>query len=502
MYRKRIALVVLVPAVLVLAFYAAGRERSRAATQPAGAATAGRTTELTIYSQDFALVHEKRPVSVAKGASTLTLPDVSREMDPESVLLRWEGSKEEGLRLIGHSYDLGVTNSQGLLKQELGKPVELIRYGDNGRVAERTEGRLLVAEGGQPAVVEADGKLYVNPPGTVVVAADGAPTIPQLTVQVESDAARQATLDVAYLSRGIKWSADYVATLSQDAEDRLDLECYATVTNRTGVAYPDASVTLAAGAPNRAARPAAQRAWMHQAQEHFIITEARDELFVDGRVKARNGLEYGQVSAPQAAADLYAYPLKRPASIQSEQLTRLLMMRREGVDAKKEYTYRTPSLYAWDSPQQERGPVAVALSFVNTEEEAMGVPLPQGALRVYDPDSAGRLRYAGAASVPATPKGKAIHVTLSNAFDVIARYTTVSSKQVGKHTCRKQVRVLLTNQRARPVEVRVVQGFWGGWKITAESDPHKKPTSSTAQWTVPVPAGGAKTVSFTVELAV
>ena len=49
-----------------------------------------------------------------------------------------------------------------------------------------------------------------------------------------SPAGRSAVLDLAYLTRGLSWSADYVATLPAASEERMDLGCYATVTNRTG----------------------------------------------------------------------------------------------------------------------------------------------------------------------------------------------------------------------------------------------------------------------------
>src|SRR5207248_2625699 len=97
--------------------------------------------------------------------------------------------------------------------------------------------------------------FYVQPAGTLVAPANGdIVTIPQLSVQAESPAAQAANLEVAYLTRGLSWSADYVATLSPTGSS-LGLECWATVTNRTGTDYPNARVSLMAGMPNRAAAP-------------------------------------------------------------------------------------------------------------------------------------------------------------------------------------------------------------------------------------------------------
>ena len=65
------------------------------------------------------------------------------------------------------------------------------------RLAEETEVR-------PKPMVEIGGKLYVNPGGTLVAGAeDGIATIPELAVQVQSPAARPASIDLAYLTRGL-----------------------------------------------------------------------------------------------------------------------------------------------------------------------------------------------------------------------------------------------------------------------------------------------------------
>jgi hypothetical protein len=467
-------------------------KRAPAAEAPGGK-PGTRGVELTVYSQDFALIHEKRGVALAKGPNRLVFADVSRELDPHSVLLRWGGDAPgDAAEIVGHSYDLGVADSQSLLKLETGNPVEIVRYGENGKEASRERGRLLVAEEGRPAVVEVGGKLYVNPEGTLVVDAhEGVPTIPQLTVQAESPAARAASMELAYLTRGLRWSADYVATLSGDADDRLDLECYATVTNRTGVRYPNAAVTLVAGAPSRAVVAANARV---MAGAPPAAMPRRAEAPVDSEPR------WAAVAAPEGVADLYAYPLKSAATIQNEQLNRLLMLRREGVKVHKTYSYRAPYLECYGAPQQERGTVTAALWFLNNPQEGVGAPLPRGAIRIYDPDRSGRLRYAGAAEIPSTPKNRKVAFTLSNAFDVIADYRTVSSKKVGRNKIRRQVEVLLRNERAQAVQVRVAQGFYGTWNVVAASRRHQKINGGTAQWTLDVPAGGETKLTYAVDL--
>src|SRR5947209_19777012 len=249
------------------------------------------------------MVREVRPMQLARGSNRLRVPEVSKQLDPHSVLLRWQGDAPNLPQLVAHSYDLGVENSAGLLKRYLGKEVELIRYGQNGHEADRQQGTLMV-EGNGETVVQTDGRFYVQPTGTLVAPANGdIVTIPQLSVQAESSTAQAANLEIAYLTRGLSWSADYVATLSPTSSF-LALECWATVTNRTGTDYPNARVSLMAGMPNRAAAPA------HK------VGIFSDSIWIQDETVARRPASSPAVLAtlasppPEPVGDLHAYRIK------------------------------------------------------------------------------------------------------------------------------------------------------------------------------------------------
>lgn len=171
--------------------------------------------ELTVYTQDFGLVREVRPMRLTSGPNRLRLLEVSKRLDPHSVLLRWRGAGAHPPQLVAHAYDLGVASSDGLLQSlsphgepagaqgYLGRPIEVVRYGENGHEAERQTGTLMVEANGE-VVVQSDGKLYVHPRGTIVAPANGdVVTIPRLSVQAESPAAQAAPLELAYLTRGL-----------------------------------------------------------------------------------------------------------------------------------------------------------------------------------------------------------------------------------------------------------------------------------------------------------
>lgn len=453
--------------------------------------------ELTVYPQDFGMVSEVRPMALAAGSNRLHVLDVSKQMDPESVLLQWQGDSPGLPQLVAHSYDLGVADADGLLSRYLGRQVEVIRYGDNGHEAERQKGTLMVEHDGD-VVLQTDGSFYVHPPGTIVAPAGGnIVTIPQLSVQADSPTAQTANLQLAYLTRGLSWSADYVATLSRD-DRSLALDCWATVTNRTGVDYPNAKVSLSAGSPNRAVESAKTLAPVD-----MILAESSHS-----RARMMGGMAgKPQVSAPEAVGEGYLYRIKNPTTVVQEQMNRLLMLSSRNVSVVKDYNTRPPQLSAWEDDgwtfqSSQRGSVAVALTFFNREKDGLGQPLPAGDIRIYEPDSTGSLRYAGAASIENTPKDQKVNLTLAGAFDVFTEWRLVKTQKLNKHTIRKQVELILHNEKAALVDLRVVQGFSGRWKITGESHKHVNLDANDAQWTVGVPAGSQTTLRYTVDLAI
>jgi hypothetical protein len=480
--------------------------KALAAGEDANAARAGngRTVDLTVYNQDFAMVRETRGVALNNGVNSVAVGDVSKELDPQSVLLRWlQEGKQDPPQITGNAYDLGIADSQSLLKQRLGEEVELVRYGMDGRAVERTKGKVVVAEGGRPSVFEADGKLFVQPEGTVIAnSRAGAATLPQLSVQVQSPAKQSGSLDLTYLTRGLEWNADYAAILNPEAEDRMEVECTATVINRTGVTFPNANISLAVGTPNRAVR-VAQR----QRRQNSDAYYADQGLWDDGRAKMMAGMGGPAATAPSLSfqspvglGEFHTYPLKAPATIVPDQLNRLAMLRSDHVRVKRDYSFRAPGLDAYYSQQMPRGTVTAGLSFFNKEKDGLGQPLPSGALRVYDPDADGRLRYAGASTILSTPKDGKIGITLANAFDLTAEYRTLKSQKIGKRTFRKQIEVKLKNEKKTPAVIRVVQDAQSGWKLVGESAKHVKLAAEMLQWSVPVKANGETTLRYTVDL--
>lgn len=67
------------------------------------------------------------------------------------------------------------------------------------------------------------------------------------------------------------------------------------------------------------------------------------------------------------------------------------------------------------------------LSLENTEKNNMGMPLPEGKMRVYKKDSEGQLQFIGEDMIDHTPKDEKIRIYLGDAFDLVGEKSRQST---------------------------------------------------------------------------
>lgn len=180
---------------------------------------AQREVTLTVYQSDLGLVRDTREVGLGAGV----------------------------VSVLEQRYAAGLLTPETLLARFIGREVELRMHGRLVRA------RLLGTTGGP--VYELDGKVYVNPDATPVLPflPEDLVARPTLAWRLRSREAGRRWLEAAYLTSGLSWQAVYTLVLDRDAT-RDDLTGWASVTNRSGVAYRDATLALVAGDVNRAPR--------------------------------------------------------------------------------------------------------------------------------------------------------------------------------------------------------------------------------------------------------
>ncbi|HET8901169.1 MAG TPA: hypothetical protein VFM84_04450, partial [Holophagaceae bacterium] len=208
---------------------------------------------VTIYNSDLALVKDQRTVRLPQGDAMLAFQVVSAQIKPETALLR-SLTEPKGFWVAEQNFDFDLLTPEKLLDKYVGRTVTVVSQRpnpDNAGVKEVREQATVLSTNGGVVLQYAD-RIETGVNGRIVYSDVPANlrARPTLVINLHSGAERAQTLELSYLTGGLGWKADYVANLASD-EKTMDLSGWVTLTNQSGIAYPDATLQLVAGDVNR-----------------------------------------------------------------------------------------------------------------------------------------------------------------------------------------------------------------------------------------------------------
>ena len=446
---------------------------------------------LTVYNTDLALVRDRRRIDLVAGEQAYAFVDVSARIRPETVdLTVLDGA--DTVRVVEQYFAYDLLTPQRLLEEFLGRRITVIRTNpatgeevvEEGEVLS-TNGGIVLRIGDRVETLEAGGAPYRFGFDRVPDNLRARPTL-VLTLDSAAPATRSAVL--RYLTHGLSWTADYAAELSPD-EKSMSLKGWVTVANNSGTDYRDARLQLVAGDVNVVRRRMAKAAPMRD----MAVAEA------SGR---------GQDMAAEGLLDFHLYTVARPTTLRDRQTKQVALMTAAAVPVRKDYIARGGGRYYRTRVGPfKRQNVGVWLEFDNAEASGLGRPLPAGTVRVYKHDAAGGAQFAGEDTIAHTPDGDTVRLRMGRAFDVTIdrRQTAYRDNRSRRETYwqfETAYEIVVRNARDDAVEVKIEEPMPGDWTVTAESLSHVKQDSATALWTVPVPAQGEVTLTYSVRVVI
>ena len=426
----------------------------------AAAVSGPESVAITVYNSDLALIRETRSFTLAGGAEVIEITDVSGQLNPATVHFGFTDGSE--FQLLEQNYDFDLVNTDELLRKFTGKTVKLV----DASTQQTLTGRLLSASAG--TVLEApDGSIFLNPPGRFVLpqgAADGLLLRPTLSWLIDA-AAGAHTGEISYLSGGLSWQADYVLHLNSDTTAGA-IEGWVTLSNYSGTTYKDAQLRLVAGEVNRVVdeEPRLRTAAVPEAMPAPAAAFQEEQLF-----------EY------------HLYGLQYPTTLRNSQVKQIGLLQAAAVPLTKQLYFDGIN----------GGDVSVYVKLRNEEAAGLGMPLPEGTVRVFQNDRSGAAQFIGEDRIKHTPKDEEVKLKLGNAFDIVGETTrqTYSDRKDGWDG---SWLVKLRNHKREDVLVIVTATLWGEWKVTQSSLPYQQQDAFTIEFQVHVPAEGSSELSYNV----
>lgn len=463
----------------------------------AGASALAAQPALTIYNQDFAVVRERVALDLKAGENAVAFAGVTAQVEPDSVVLRDPAGRVQ-LRVLEQSYRADVMSQPLLLSLNEGKALDFIVRDQNAK--EYTVRGKVIRSGYNPGgehlapIIEVDGKLRFSLPGEPLfpALADDGILKPTLSWKLGASAPAKFEAELGYITGGMDWQAAYNLVAPEKGE-QLDIVGWVTVTNQSGKVFDNASVKLMAGNVQK----------LQPNRPMPVAKAARMEMMAGAMMDA--------AVTEKAFDEFHLYTLPRAVTLRDRETKQVEFMRATGVKAPVVYVYDGAAQFGRFYGNQIRDPgygvqsnkkVWVMREFKNSEENKLGLPLPQGRLRFYRRDDAdGRIEFTGESEIEHTAKNEMIRVKTGDAFDVVGeRVRTNFSGSNRQDYAEEDFEIKVRNRKAEPITVRVVEHLyrWSNWSITQKSDEFTKKDAQTIEFNVTVAPDQEKIVTYRV----
>ena len=435
--------------------------------------------EVTAYNEDLGLIKERRRIQLPQGTTELRFMDVAGKINPATVHMQ-SLTDPKALLVLEQNYEYDLLSPARLLDKYVGQEVKLYSKNPYTEREETVTAKVLSNNEGNP-VFQFGNEVTFGHPGRVIFpqVPDNLIAQPTLVWLLRNEMAKTQDIEVAYLTGGIGWRADYVLVL--DEKDRVGgLSGWVTLNNQSGAAYPNAKLKLVAGDVNR----------------------VREELA--GRGDAVYKARMMEAAAPQfreqAFFEYHIYTLERPTTLKDNSTKQISLLNTPAVKVGKEYRlygedhyYRGP----YGNPEQKKK-VSVFIEFENAKQNGMGMPLPKGIIRVYKHDADRSLQFTGEDTIDHTPKDEKVKIKLGEAFDVTATRKQTDWKKIASDTYEAAFEIALRNHKAEDIAIRIIEPVPGDWQLLSASHKAVKAGSSQLEMNVPVQKDGETVAAYRI----
>ncbi len=427
--------------------------------------------ELTIYNNNLALVKEKRQLQLKPGISKVNFSNVSAQIDPTSV--RFRSLTSPKIQLLEQNYQYDIISDTKLLEKYLGQKIKLTtpKGAEYSGFLLSTGSNLILGQtpqGGQIQVIKAQEIATLVFPEL----RGGLITKPTLVWVIKNPfkQKRRHLAEISYLTKGVSWKADYVATINS-SDSQIDLTGWVTINNNCGIPFRQARLKLIAGE-------------VKQVPQAVPYRKKLDYL-----AAAENGSAKSFQEEP--FFEYHLYSLQRTTSLGNNQIKQLELLAAPQIKVQKYYVFEG---------RHDSRKVKVILAFKNSARNNLGIPLPKGRIRLQKADPTGSLQFIGEAQIDHTPQNQKLRLHIGNAFDLTGKRIKTDVKTLRNKAREETYQIKLKNHKKTAVRITINEELrhWSAWQIIRSSHRYTKTSAKQIKFDVKISPRQEKTVTYTV----
>ncbi|HEX2764396.1 MAG TPA: hypothetical protein VHM92_11235 [Allosphingosinicella sp.] len=454
----------------------------------------------------YALISERRTVSIPAGEAVIRFEGVAGGMLPQSAIVT---GLPDGI--VEKNRDAWLLSPASLLDASLGKRVHIRRTSRaTGAVTETEAAIRSGAEGAvvleTPAGIEA--LRCTGLPETLVYGEvpEGLSARPTLSVRTRSRQSIRATVTLSYLASGFDWDANYIADLSADGK-KIDLFAWLTLANGDETSFVGADAQAVSGKVNREEEddeielrrePINLQCWPQGTTTSDLqlinppppppAMAPSEDIMVTGS-RMPNLMSTSPLTVLTAEqfelGDLKLYHIPEPVTVAANSQKQIALLRRANVPVR--HVYRA-TFDVMDGFEEEQELPHHFLLATNKAGEGLGLPLPSGGVSLFA-RAGGRTILLGEGVFPQKAVGEELEIDLGSASMLASRFRFIC--QAGG---RADYELILSNSSPAPVAFEAQLAFND---IKAKA---RIPDGFMPYWKTSIPANGTRILRFSAAI--
>ena len=462
----------------------AAAARSSATSNEQPGTTSGDQVDLavTVYNSNLALVRDVRQINLPTGEFRLRFMDIAASINPATVHFR-SLSEPARLGVLEQNYEYDLLEPQKLLQKYLGREVTLVRARQESATTKWDEVKATLLSNNNGPVWKIGNEIVTGMNADHIRFPELPENLysrPTLLWELENKGAQRHKVEASYLATNLSWSADYVLTVGRD-DKSADLDGWVTLVNNSGAVFKNAKLQLVAGD-------------LHRLREEYERDATAAKAMV---MRAAEQPQFAQ----EAFSEYHLYTLGRRTSIFDKESKQISLLSATSVPVEKVYVVEGQQFY-YHNYQHPGSPlkdlVKVYYKFKNEEKSSLGIPMPAGAVRVYQADTKGGVQFVGEDRINHTPKDESLSLHIGNAFDVVCERKQTDFKKLSDRLYEMEFEITLRNHKETPITVEVNEPIGGDWQMLESTHKWTKTEAWAAQFNVPVAKDGTSVLKYRI----
>jgi len=413
---------------------------------------------LTIYKDSFAIIKEPILWNLNDGKNITSFNNLSPNIIFDSPFLNIEGVEVKSQTLNKNFY-----STDAYLKKNIGSLVEVKPINDSA-----VQGALLDYNSSAVSINTNKGLVIFQRSRVEYIALKSSQVqnkfTPQISWEIFSEGLENITAELTYLTSGFSWKPIYKLQLSNsDASAALSIS--AEVVNSSNMNLLGVDIKVVEGLVP-------------------IGNNKRSQNM--GMVASRGGMS----DKTDTLGDFYIFNLGSNLNLKALETIQFPLLDELLIDYDKKYIFEN------SEQDQKDEPLSIEISFENSKENNLELPLPSGVIYLYEKDIDGALSFIGKNNLSALYKGGSAVLDAGKAFDIIGKRRILNFDRQNNSE-ESTISIQIVNTSNTSIKVKAVEKIFGDWVIKESSSMYIKEDASTIYFPLEIEPDSSELITYT-----